>query len=258
MTNPIINSSPDWELSIWTSIAFFAAYAVYLSVYRLWYSPIAHLPGPKLAALTQYYEFYHDTIRGSQYILSIEEMHKKYGPVVRINPWEVHVSDSDFHSELYTGSACHRHKWLLWEKHLGAPHSGLMSLGHDHHQMRRAPMDQFLSSKSVWDLQVIIENKANALLDRLRHEAKNPPAQPINVMYPLSAYTIDVINEIAFARNDHLIERSDFGAATTDSLLKATQVGSIAVHKNGAMASFNALPEAVLGRWVPGKSSASV
>lgn len=61
-----MNSSPNWELLIWTSIVFFTAYVVYLGVYRLWYSPISHLPGPKLAALTQYYEFYYDIVRGSR------------------------------------------------------------------------------------------------------------------------------------------------------------------------------------------------
>ncbi|KAF1731349.1 Trichodiene oxygenase [Beauveria bassiana] len=216
-----------WELAAYTSLACWVVYAVCLGFYRLWYSPIAHLPGPKLAALTQYYEFYYDIVLGGQYTFRIVEMHKEYGPVVRISPWEVHVSDHDFHSELYAGPHRRRHKWLFWAK-------------------------QFFSTKSVRDLQPILEERVNQLLGRLRREGQNRPTEPIDLVYPFSAYTNDVINEYAFARNDHLIEEPDFGAATTDSLLKGTHMGSIIKHMNWALALVNALPESVSGRWVPG------
>lgn len=92
------------------------AYASVLAVQRLWFSPVAHIPGPRLAALTQYYEFFYDIVLGGQYTFKIIEMHKKYGPVVRISPWEVHVAVHDFHSELYTGPTRPRAKWSFWSK----------------------------------------------------------------------------------------------------------------------------------------------
>ena len=54
-------------------------YAVCLVIYRLFLSPLAKFPGPKIAAATHYYEFYHNFWRQGQYIYRIEEMHKKYG-----------------------------------------------------------------------------------------------------------------------------------------------------------------------------------
>ncbi|KAJ4147575.1 hypothetical protein LMH87_002087 [Akanthomyces muscarius] len=241
-----------WELAAYTSLACWVVYAVCLGVYRLWYSPIAHLPGPKLAALTQYYEFYYDIILGGQYTFRIVEMHKQYGPVVRISPWEVHVSDHDFHSELYPGPHRRRHKWLFWAKQFGAPHSGLATLDHDHHRLRRTPLNQFFSTKGVRDLQPILEERVDQLLGRLHREGRDRPTEPLDLMYPFSAYTNDVINQYAFARSDHLIEEPDFGAATIDSLLKGTHMGPIIKHMNWALTLVNALPESVSGRWVPG------
>jgi hypothetical protein len=55
------------------------AYIVGGAVYRLCFSPIAGFPGPKLAALTYWYEFYYDVIKDGQYIFKIEELHKEYG-----------------------------------------------------------------------------------------------------------------------------------------------------------------------------------
>lgn len=48
-------------------------------VYRLILSPIAKFPGPKLAAVTLWYEFYYDVIKQGQYTFKIREFHKQYG-----------------------------------------------------------------------------------------------------------------------------------------------------------------------------------
>lgn len=45
-----------------SAIVLGTAYLVGVAVYRLWLSPIASFPGPRLAALTSLYEFYYDTI----------------------------------------------------------------------------------------------------------------------------------------------------------------------------------------------------
>ena len=56
-------------------------YGLLLVIYRLCFDPLAGFPGPRIAAATGWYEFYHDVIRRGQYIYKIEEMHKKYGIV---------------------------------------------------------------------------------------------------------------------------------------------------------------------------------
>lgn len=56
-------------------------YLVYLAIYRLYLSPIAKFPGPKLAALSFWYEFYHDVVRGGKYCFKISELHDQYGTV---------------------------------------------------------------------------------------------------------------------------------------------------------------------------------
>jgi hypothetical protein len=56
-----------------------AAYLVSLGIYRLYFSPIAKFPGPPLAALSFWYEFYYDVIREGSYTWRIREMHAKYG-----------------------------------------------------------------------------------------------------------------------------------------------------------------------------------
>jgi hypothetical protein len=58
------------------------AQLVYIIVWRLFFSPIAQIPGPKLAALTSWYEFYYDVIRGGQFVWHIQELHDQYGKII--------------------------------------------------------------------------------------------------------------------------------------------------------------------------------
>lgn len=100
----------------------FALYTIYIAIYRLYLSPLACIPGPRLAALTQWYEFYYEIILHGQYTFKIIELHKQYGPIIRINPWEVHIADPDFHKELLptSGSGRRRHRTPFFTKQFGA------------------------------------------------------------------------------------------------------------------------------------------
>jgi hypothetical protein len=55
------------------------AWIIVLSVYRLYFSPIAKFPGPKLAALSQWYEIYYDVYLNGQFTLHVKDLHEKYG-----------------------------------------------------------------------------------------------------------------------------------------------------------------------------------
>jgi hypothetical protein len=62
------------------------AYTVYGAIWRLYFSPLAKFPGPKVAALTMLYEIYYEMVKGGQYTFKIGELHKEYGWLF-INPW---------------------------------------------------------------------------------------------------------------------------------------------------------------------------
>jgi hypothetical protein len=48
-------------------------------IYQLHFSPLAKIPGPKLAAVTLLYEFYYEVIRVGRFTRHIEALHEKYG-----------------------------------------------------------------------------------------------------------------------------------------------------------------------------------
>lgn len=60
------------------TVAFLILYTAYAAIYRLCFSPIAQFPGPKLAALTFWYEFYFDVVKRGSYVWEINKMHETY------------------------------------------------------------------------------------------------------------------------------------------------------------------------------------
>jgi hypothetical protein len=63
------------------SVAFFLVYLGTLTIYRLFFSPIAKFPGSKLTAICGWYETYYQLIKngGGQFTFKIAEWHEKYG-----------------------------------------------------------------------------------------------------------------------------------------------------------------------------------
>ena len=56
-------------------------WTIYGAIWRLYLSPLSKFPGPKLAALTYWYEFYYDVMEpgGGLFLWELEKLHKRYG-----------------------------------------------------------------------------------------------------------------------------------------------------------------------------------
>lgn len=54
-------------------------YLVALAIYRLHLHPLARFPGPRLAALTSYYEGYFEILKNGHYSRKISKLHDQYG-----------------------------------------------------------------------------------------------------------------------------------------------------------------------------------
>ena len=68
------------RLLTWQNItAIIGGYCVTVAIYRVYLHPLARFPGPKLAAVTRWYEGYYDLYKPGQYVFKIKEMHDKYG-----------------------------------------------------------------------------------------------------------------------------------------------------------------------------------
>ena len=88
------------------------------------------------------------------------------GPIVRINPREVSISDLEFLDIIYApGPNGKRNKDLEKVKALGINTSVGGAVGHDLHRKRRESLNPFFSKKSVLNLAPQIQEKTAQLED---------------------------------------------------------------------------------------------
>ncbi|KAL8719988.1 MAG: hypothetical protein Q9225_003080 [Loekoesia sp. 1 TL-2023] len=190
---------------------FFAAlilYSVYGAIWRLYLSPIAQFPGPRFAALTFWNEFYYDVWLGGKYTWKIAEYHEKYGPIIRINPYEIHINDPWFYDKLYvSGSQGKTEKWAWSIRMFGqVDNSTFDTLDHDKHRMRRAPWNPYFSKQSITRIQpLLIQTAVNKLCDKFaEYQEAGKPAVMTNAYASL---TTDVISKYSFPEGYDLLGR---------------------------------------------------
>ncbi|KAI9051880.1 hypothetical protein LZ554_004136 [Drepanopeziza brunnea f. sp. 'monogermtubi'] len=203
----------DSEMLVFGWPMAFGAVGIYLlggAVYRLYLSPLSKFPGPKLAALTLWYEFYFDVVKTGRYMAQIKKMHDAYGPIVRISPYELHVNDPNFYEELYAAGGKKRDKYAWATRMFGQSEGSLGTVDHDLHRMRRAAISPFFSKSNVRKLEPIIHSNISKLMGRM-YELEFT-SQPIDLNVVYSAFTSDIIMEYGFGESQHYLEKDDFNA----------------------------------------------
>ncbi|KAF5026356.1 hypothetical protein F66182_1564 [Fusarium sp. NRRL 66182] len=206
-------SPPNWiHLGLVVLFVLVGAHAIGLVLYRLFWHPLARYPGPKLAAATQWYETYYSVVRGGQFPFEVQRMHKKYGPVVRINPEEIHIDDPTFYETLYSPTdVVDKLPFLTAVANLPGVVS-FTTLGEFHRPLRRA-VAPFFTRARVLDSYAAENGAIRSVTNRLSHILSTKFARkntPVNIRRMLASLATDIIWEIAFCQPSDFIAAPDF------------------------------------------------
>ncbi|KAF3024908.1 hypothetical protein E8E14_012819 [Neopestalotiopsis sp. 37M] len=169
------------------------------------FHPLYHIPGPKLAAASYLNEFYHDVVLHGRYTHEIRDMHKRYGPIVRINPNEVHCNDPGFVDEIYAVGGRKRDKPIHQVNMTVIRHSGFGTVDHDLHRTRRSSVAKFFSRGMIAGLEGDITAMTQKMCDKIL--AQGAAGAPFDVAVACSNLTTDVISGYCFGETFGLLDR---------------------------------------------------
>ncbi|KAK4499233.1 hypothetical protein PRZ48_009746 [Zasmidium cellare] len=201
------------------------------AVYRVYFSRNSHIPGPKLAALTYLYQSYYDIYPyQGQWLFHQIELHKQYGPVVRVGPDEIHIDNPDFYNEFAGTSKQRRDKSATWywfsdmDQTIGL--SAFATLDHDRHAHLRSAMNGFFAKRKVQELEDRVKVHVKKMTSRLLEYKAT--GELVNLLSLASALTLDVISEYSFGKSVDCLDTRDLGAPLRAQLESGVQLHPVA------------------------------
>ncbi|KAI1295181.1 trichodiene oxygenase [Xylaria venustula] len=210
--------------------------------YRLTLHPLSRFPGPKLAAITRWYEAYYDVILDGQYTSRIKELHEKYGPIIRISPYEVHVHDPTFLNTLYNHDVMKKYAWS-YDAHR-ARGSTAFAVDHHLHKARRQPLNAFFSKSRVYARQDMIRIYVDKLCQRISEHAETT----FDLGAASLAFTQDVANDFIMRKTYGRLDSQDFDVSMLVFLQGAGKVWRPNKHLRWYGRLLKAIPLVILSK----------
>ncbi|OJJ71826.1 hypothetical protein ASPBRDRAFT_126295 [Aspergillus brasiliensis CBS 101740] len=207
--------------------------AIVLSVYsrcfyRIYLHPLSSVPGPKLAACTSLWLAYHTYI-GDECTV-VYDLHRKYGPVLRVAPNDVDIADKDALEPIYVARGGFP-KTPAYSKFDIDGHTTIFSsLTLPERATRAKAVAPLFSTASIRSSQQALREVFDDFVARLQAEARN--GKPVNVLNVTRAMAIDAVSTYLFHER--------YGAITekSESMSASPFVDSFA----GVGAFFNIVP----------------
>jgi len=230
-------------------------YLLCIVVYRLYLSPLAKFPGPKLAAATNWYQKYFDLIArryGGQFPVEIKRMHEKYGPIVRIAPDELHIDDPEYWQEVYCNNSAARpiDKQEKLRDRFGLPDAIFSTPGAELHRSRRQAMAGFFSRQRLRETQ----SRVNQLVDRISQCVSKEYAgqnRVLDIGEMFSCLAVDIVTELCFRRCTNCTEAPNFKAPLVVTIINNIWLSHWNAHFRFLLAWIEKLPEIFILTLVP-------
>ncbi|KAL2786798.1 cytochrome P450 [Aspergillus keveii] len=183
------------------------SYSASIVTYRLYFHPLRKIPGPWLAAVTSWYEFYQDVILGGHYVKEYPVLHARYGPVIRVSPDRIHVGDPKFFHAVYSSGSKYLKDPGFFQTSGGISEALPALVDPEYHKRRRKMINSLFSLKSIEDLAPIvlgvIQRALKVAVDA--HERK----KPLDIQQLYTGVTIDTIMRVLCDKQLYLIDSEE-------------------------------------------------
>lgn len=161
--------------------------------HRLYFHPLASVPGPKIQALFYFPHLYRNQIAGvgPRYVA---KLHRQYGPVVRIGPNHLSVDGAIGWPEIYAHQPG-RDEFPKFSMPGPGLDNNLISADRPRHRRLRKQLNPSFSDAAVTQQETTMTKYVDAFIDRLAERA----GTEVNIVDWLNFTTFDIVGDLAFS-----------------------------------------------------------
>jgi hypothetical protein len=177
------------------------------TAYNLFFHPLRRYPGPLFAHASRLYYAYH-LWRGT-YCSNMIELHKKYGPVLRIAPDELSYATpqawQDIYGQTFANKTADLEKDRTW--YMVAPNGvdSIITAPFDVHYRFRRLLQVPLSDRALAQQEHIIQGYVDMMMQHVRENASKD--KPVNMVQWIVYTCFDVLGDLAFGESFGCLER---------------------------------------------------
>ncbi|OCL03416.1 cytochrome P450 monooxygenase-like protein [Glonium stellatum] len=224
-------SSPQGILAVFTAfLVIISSYTIFNAIYNVYFHPLSHVPGPKLAAAS-WIPYARRALKGNL-VPWIKRLHEQYGDVVRLSPTEVSfISGDQTWPDVY-GFRTGKHKtppYLKDRSWYSVPLNGTYSLiaaDEVAHSRMRRNLSHAFSDKALKEQEVLVQGYVDLLTHRLHEKIEDAPKEPIDIVKWYNYATFDIIADLTFGEPLHCLRDRGYHPWVT-LVFQAAKVTSI-------------------------------
>ncbi|KAF4446983.1 hypothetical protein F53441_9454 [Fusarium austroafricanum] len=213
---------PFWD-AIWITNAWFGSFITGMTssilIYRAFFHRLRHFPGPFLARLSNLYITYL-TVDQEHLYLELQQMHQKYGDIVRIGPTELSIARPDAFRVIHAVSSPVS-KGTFYD--IAHPWTNLLAdRDKKSHAHRRKAWDRAFTAKSLRGYEHRVVKYANLLIDQI----DNMKGKAFNLSTWINFYTFDIMGDLAFGKSFDMLSNGVEHKFYTEAHLSEVLIGA--------------------------------
>nr|ATW01302.1 CloA [Claviceps gigantea] len=175
------------------------------SIYNLYFHPLRNVPGPRLAALTNFYAFYWNWIREGGYSKQFSQLHQHYNsPVIRIGPNSVHTNQIELYDVIFKGGSAWLKDWQFYQHFNGVD----AMIGSKHFRTYRDHLAPLYAQRTVDGLAPKVRENLELCAARISNAART--GKTVNLAKLLRLFSTSVILYNIFSVDISLYEDDGF------------------------------------------------
>jgi len=186
LAHPVIAS-----LVIWTALLLLAC------IYQVTLHPLSHIPGPLLPKLTSLWLYYHAYIGDEA--TAIHVAHARYGPIVRVSPVEVDISDSDAIAPIYVAKGGFSKAPCYANFDIDGHKTIFSTIDVEYRSPRAKAVVPMFSTKNIRDNYAALYGCVDRMVERMGEEART--GRPVNVLNLARSLAVDAVSTHLFQQN---------------------------------------------------------
>ncbi|KAI5921296.1 cytochrome P450 [Camillea tinctor] len=204
---------PGFSMRIISTVGFLIPlYIVSTVLYSLYLHPLGSFPGPRTAAVTRI-PFWIASLRGNE-VRWLQELHKKYGPVVRFGPNDLSYTGGQAWKDIYGYQRGRKENFkdpnFYPTTENGAP--ALTTLNLQEHTTVRRTIAPAFSDRALKQQESLFQSFANLMVEAIKKATSNGSKNPVSVdMVKIYNFTtFDIMAQLTYGEPLGLLEASEY------------------------------------------------